>query len=132
MNAIMRKFLDNPNNSSNFIGRPQTLNIHVQEKLHIYISQRGAGVQENDKPPTAARLPGGWLRENFILILQSWFSRRISRPTQNHGGNGRKRRTRRRLYPMQKRQRKRAGFPALTTQFPDFPQLFLYKWDTFL
>ena len=94
ISAIMRKFVDNLNNFCNFIGRHQTLKMHIQGKsADTNFSCCGAG-HHSRSPPTATRPPGGVLRENLILIFQCWFSRRISRPTQNHGGRGRLRRKR--------------------------------------
>ena len=95
----MRKFLDNLNNLNEFRGRHQTLKIHVQEKLHTHNFLRGAGVQESGKPPTAARPPGGGFRDFSFLHFHAGFFRGFSRPLINHGGHGRKRRTRGEIHP---------------------------------
>ena len=68
------------------------------EKIVSTLSiSNGSGTTPYRNRAATSNPPGGWFRENLILIFQCWFSRRISLPPQNHGGNGRKRRTRRKL-----------------------------------
>lgn len=84
----MRKLLDNLNNSSWFRDRHQTLKIHVQEKLHTHNFSCAEREHGNDKPPTAARPPGGGFRDFSILRFHAGFFRGFSRPLINHGERG--------------------------------------------
>ena len=79
-------------------------------KLYLHFQFRvWSGSTPIRQRAAASTPPGGWFWENLILIFQCWFSRRISLPPQNYGGNGRKRRMRRWLFLIAKSKR---GFPV--------------------
>lgn len=69
---------------------------NLEPTLSILNVEREYPYSSKGRPAEAHR--GGWFWENLILIFKCSFSRRFPRPTQNHGGNDRKRRTRRRLH----------------------------------
>ena len=59
ISAIMRKFVDNLNNFCNFIGRHQTLKMHIQGKsADTNFSCCGAGHRQQ-KPPDSHKAIGG-------------------------------------------------------------------------
>lgn len=75
-----------------------TIFIPHQKSADKILFSHGAGHRQQKPPPDSRKATGGVLRDFSFLICDAGFFRGFSRPLINHGGRGRSRRKRRRLY----------------------------------